>query len=309
MPKLYSFDFKKSVINSYLNLHYSVHSVLQIFHISKSTLFNWVNLYRNNLFSPVQNIRSFYNSKFSAIKSFVQTYVLKRKNFKMFLLKRYIFSHFKCNVSSSSIYSILKQFKITHKKFSKHINKNNSKSKLTDFFKQIKSIDSSKIISIDESSFDVFISPSYGWQRKGQKLYKYFKYSQRKRITLTLAVTNKRIIGFNIIDGSSNLSNFISFLSSFLPFYKNYTLLMDNVNFHHSKSVTNYVNNSKNSILYNVPYNPETNPIEFVFKIIKDFVKTNMLSVKTNIKNLILKSFKFVTSDKLNNIFNRSLNL
>ena len=98
MPKLYSFDFKKSVINSYLNLHFSVHFILQIFHISKSTLFNWVKLYRMDLFSPIQNIRSFYVTKFSNIKSFVKSYVLKHKFFKISLLKRSIFSHFKFNV-------------------------------------------------------------------------------------------------------------------------------------------------------------------------------------------------------------------
>jgi len=84
---------------------------------------------------------------------------------------------------------------------------------------------------------------------------------------------------------------------------------MDNVNFHHSKSVVDLVNNSHNNILYNLPYNPQTNPVEFVFKIIKNFVKTNMFSVKSNIKSLILKSFDFITSQKLTNIFNHSLNL
>lgn len=309
MPKLYSFDFKQSVINSYINMNFSVQITLQIFHISKSTLFNWIKLYRSNLLLPVQNIRSTYLSKLSQIKSFLKSYVFKRKNFNVKILKLVVYAKFKIHISTSSIYSILQKLNITRKKFSKHIVKQNTKSTVNKFLKHVKSINPTKIISIDESSFDIFISPSYGWSLKGTKVLKNFKYSQRKRLTLTLAVTNNEIIGYNIINGSSNLSNFVTFLSSFLPSVQNHTLLMDNVNFHHSKSVTNLVNLSSNSILYNVPYNPQTNPIEFVFKIIKDFVKSKMVSVKTNIKKLICKSFKLVTSQKLKNIFNYSFKM
>lgn len=309
MPKLYSFDFKQSVINSYINMNFSVVFTLQIFSISKSTLFNWIKLYRSDLLLPVQNVRSTYSSKLTQINSFLKSYVLKRKIFNVKTLKLIVYTNFKIHISTSSIYSILHKLNVTYKKFSKHIVKQNIKSTVNKFLKHVKSIDPTKIISIDESSFDIFISPSYGWSVKGKKVFKHFKYSQRKRITLTLAVTNNKIIAYNIIDGSSNLSNFSLFLSSFLPTITNYTLLMDNVNFHHSKSVINLVHTSSNSILYNVPYNPQTNPIECVFKIIKDFVKSKMVSVKTNIKKLICKSFKLVTPQKLKNIFNYSFKI
>jgi transposase len=43
---------------------------------------------------------------------------------------------------------------------------------------------------------------------------------------------------------------------------------MDNVRFHHSKIVKG-VKETRNKILYNIAYNPDTNPIENCFSIIK----------------------------------------
>ena len=83
---------------------------------------------------------------------------------------------------------------------------------------------------------------------------------------------------------------------------------MDNVRFHHSKNVVDLVNSTSNSILYNVPYNPDTNPIEFVFSIIKNFVRKSMANSNNSLDKSILDSFKLVTSDKLKNIFSHSLN-
>lgn len=106
-------------------------------------------------------------------------------------------------------------------------------------------------------------------------------------------------MGFNIVDGSSNGDKFLSFLKTdILPKIKNKTILMDNVSFHHKKEVIDTISNSGNNILYNVAYNPDTNPVENCFSVSKNFVKKREPS--------IIKSLNLLTSNKLFNMFKNS---
>ena len=66
----------------------------------------------------------------------------------------------------SSIYDIIKAFKITRKKIKKRIvlkDMNYIKEKIIEFKKKVKNIPKDSIISIDESSFDTHLTPLYGW--------------------------------------------------------------------------------------------------------------------------------------------------
>ena len=84
---------------------------------------------------------------------------------------------------------------------------------------------------------------------------------------------------------------------------------MDNARIHHSKIVKDTVNESTNKILYNVPYNPETNPIEFVFSILKNEIRKKAPSTIPQIQKVINVALKKITKDKLKNIYNHSLHI
>jgi hypothetical protein len=74
----------------------------------------------------------------------------------------------------SSIYDIIKAFKITRKKIKKRIvlkDMNYIKEKIIEFKKKVKNIPKDSIISIDESSFDTHLTPLYGWSVAKQRGY------------------------------------------------------------------------------------------------------------------------------------------
>ena len=52
---------------------------------------------------------------------------------------------------------------------------------------------------------------------------------------------------------------------------------MNNATIHKTKKFIEYCKEDKVNILYNVPYNPESNPIEMIFCPIKKFIKSNNL--------------------------------
>jgi transposase len=227
-------------------------------------------------------------------------------------LRKCIFRIFSVHVSKSSVYRILKNNNITNKKISHKINPKNvdNITKVKTLLENISCYKSDKIISIDESSFDTHMRPLFGWSKKGTSIKKSIFTPQRHRKTLTLGVSGKKIIGYSLVNGSSNNLIFENFLKEqILPKVKNSVILMDNVSFHHSKNVVNCINSTSNKILYNVPYNPETNPIEFVFSIIKNFVRKTEPSSIINLEKSIIKSFDLVTPKKLKHIFNHSINV
>ena len=307
MPKIISNDLKISVINFYNSEFFNINNLFLIFNISKSSLYNWL----NNDIKPLSNIRSKYKSYITDdIKNYIIIYVTKKCSFEMKNLRKSITKIFNVSVSKSSVYRILKENNITNKKINqKIIPKNtNLKNKTKIFLKNINQNPIHKIISIDESSFDTHMSSRYGWSKKGTSIKKRISIPKRKRKTLTLAVSNKKIIGYSLVDGSSNKIIFEKFMKEqVLPKVDNNIILMDNVSFHHSKSVVDCINSTSNKIIYNIPYNPDTNPVEFVFSIIKNFVRKKEPNTLTNLEKCIIKSFKLVSINKLTNIFNHSL--
>ena len=85
---------------------------------------------------------------------------------------------------------------------------------------------------------------------------------------------------------------------------------MDNARIHHAILVKEYMENENkynNKIIYNIPYNPETNPIELIFSNVKRYFRKYNKNGISNIEKLIDKSFKKITSKSIENSFIKSL--
>jgi len=76
----------------------------------------------------------------------------------------------------------------------------------------------------------------------------------------------------------------------------NFVYLMDNARIHHSRLLKEYKNEKDLKIIYNVPYNPNTNPIEHVFSTIKkdivDYDTKTIPKLKIIINNILLITLK-----------------
>ena len=84
---------------------------------------------------------------------------------------------------------------------------------------------------------------------------------------------------------------------------------MDNVKFHHSKIVKDLISKTTNKEIYNVAYNPDTNPIEFCFSLIKNIVSKKNITNDKQLENEIIKSLKTLTVSKLEAFFKHSLDI
>lgn len=298
------------VVNSYTDKkHGEKSTVKKIYNVSNGSLYNWVNKKRF-----IKEDKDKKPLKYTPeIKCFIRNYVIRRINFDMRKLIKSIKSRYKIDAKKSSIYNIIKKFKITRKRIrSKFIygNKNKLRKKKQEFKKIIRGMDKDNIISIDETDINTHMKSIYGWSYKGNKI---FIENNRliRRYSLICAISNKRIITYEVKKGSINGVDFLNFIKNLINEneYKNKILLMDNARIHHTQDVKNIIRNSNNRILYNVPYCPEYNPIEKVFSKFKEEIRKRTNEIKEErLQIKIKKSLNKITKNNLINFYKSSLN-
>lgn len=250
------------------------------------------------------------------VKNYIVKYVTTKKIFDHRKLKLRIHKRFNISISKSSIYNVLKSSKITRKKiYNKQIltciDKRNDQIKL--FKEQINNAlnESSmdNIVSLDETSVDSHISASYGWSESGTKIENIIRH-KRVRYTTILAVSCKKIIHKQIIMGSATGEIFFDFIKKLikkLDDKKNNYVLLDNARIHHYKKIKEYIESKPRiKFIYNIPYTPQTNPIERVFSSVKHYLRKRNVN-NNNIIDEINKSLKFVNSNILQKYFKKSL--
>ncbi len=144
------------------------------------------------------------------------------------------------------------------------------------FFNKIKKYNINNIISIDETSIKSAMVKEYCRTIKGKRCY--FKTTDNKvfrKYTLLMAISTKGVVAYKFYEkGGSNKDRFLEFLqNNILSKMKNKLLLFDNARSHIAKSVLESIKNSGNDYLLNIPYHPQTNPIESFFSELKHYIK------------------------------------
>ena len=165
------------------------------------------------------------------------------------------------------------------------------------------------IISIDESSIDSHIGNDKGWSKFGSKVTK-IKNFPRVRYSLVLAICNKKVIHYEIIKNSVNGEIFLNFIKNLLKkllIDNTYHIILDNAKIHHYGKLLKYINKQRNiEIIYNIPYTPETNPIEHVFSDIKKYIRNESIN-NSNIIAKIRNSINTIKKKNLQSYFIKSL--
>lgn len=302
----YSVDLKLRVVNAYNNKTHNVTDICRTFSVSKSSVYNWINLYKNNkLTSKCEYIKPTSKIHNENIRNIILSHIQSFPNFIYVDLITLIRTSINIKISKSTLFSIIHDLNLT-KKVTKTKKVYGSVDKLKikkeSLKKEIKCISNNKIISIDEVSFDTNICHNYAWSLKGIKIVKTIG-ATYKRLTMICAISNKKILHYKIVNNSANSEIFLDFLKH-IPNIKNKYLFLDNACIHHSKIVSAYVKEKNIHLLFNVPYCPEYNPIEIMFSKLKQCVKnlnnnSNLPDLKTNIIN----SLKYITPNNLHNFF------
>ena len=205
MTNYYSYDLKEKIIELY-NKSYSVKQLVELFNISKSSIYSWIknnNLPKNK--TKFIKINSLFHNHLIRIN--IKFYILKYPNFNYHKLIQYVKRKTTFIVSKSTLYNIIHSlnFKKKNIKFQKFYGRNiNNRTKLSNIRKIIKNTNVDNIISIDEVSFDTNIINKSCWTNKLKKYKKIC--ATYKRYTIICAINNKKILHYKIIKNSSKSS-------------------------------------------------------------------------------------------------------
>jgi len=136
------------------------------------------------------------------------------------------------------------------------------------------------IISIEETGFkgDIFIKKK--WSKEGIVQTSYSS-SFGENLSLKLAISQERVIGFTARDGPSNTFSFCCFMQKLVHYlnthlqYQNRRkiYLMDNASFDCSEIASGLIQQLGIEVLCNASYTPQLNPIDKSFHKLKSRVR------------------------------------
>jgi transposase len=330
----YNYSYIKSVIktyNYYKSFNIPIKDISYIEDtISSSTLYKWLKLYRNcpEINQPDKkpfNIEHKYKTNNKKINGDIQQFIIYCVTNDPLIASKDIQkkikeTHFTVDFSVNHISRILRDMNFTHKKVQKtNIYVTGEKFKLNkEILKQkIGNKNNRDIICVDETNIWFNDKINYGRSKANTKCTVHLKSRNKKEIyTLISAINNEQTVAETLIRGSCNTELFTKFITdSVLPnMKKNQKILMDNARIHRSHHFwdTMLINDiTEDKFIYNVPYSPKYNPIEFSFnkkkKLIKQkvnnldglvtFLKSYNLEIKKTYDNYYKKSFDHLFDD------------
>ena len=293
---MYTEEVKKLCIQLYNKIK-SLRKVEYLTNISKSTISRWKsnkenkNKCENKNKVPliIDSIRLIYKMNIYFTVNDVIDYVKKKLNI---------------NVSYNLVRNLLlKDMNLSYKKckYANYINEHKLQMKTVEFHHLfITNYNKNLVVSIDEIGFSTRMNPLYSWSTKGKTKYIKNKICsvKNRNTSVCSCITSNGDIKYELSNKPFNRGSFLSFLQS-LDFPKGTILLIDNVSFHHSKMVKEYITEKGWISLYTPPYSPWFNPIENIFGIIKNQYRKN--------KNII-SSFLYVNRTHIIKTINSTVN-
>jgi hypothetical protein len=128
------------------------------------------------------------------------------------------------------------------------------------------SIDSGRMVFVDECSTNTSLAPLYGWARKGERVRQEVSRNWGKNVTLLSSIGKKMGMGASlVVEGSTNTKVvFETYLREVLlpTLEEGQVVVMDNLSSHKGQRVRKLIEGEGCELIYLPSYSPELNPIE-----------------------------------------------
>jgi transposase len=126
---------------------------------------------------------------------------------------------------------------------------------------------------LDESGFNLHTTSNYGYSPKNVPAKLVVPANRGRNISLLMIISNVQILHYKLIVGSYNSTLLMEFLEECFErriISSSKIILMDNVKFHKTLEVKNFLLSKSIIFDYLPPYSPSLNPIEEVFSCLKN---------------------------------------
>lgn len=183
-----------------------------------------------------------------------------------------IATHF--GVSIGCISMALKRLKITRKKKSTLYKERDEEKRLV-FIEIVEQLDKDKLVYIDESGVDSYVSRESGWAKRGKEVFGDVSGKRYARESFVAGILGKKVISPMCYTGTMATSLFNLWVKDFLlpSLGSGFTIIMDNATFHKSDKTKKLIIESGNKLFFLATYSPDLNPIEKFWANLKKAIR------------------------------------
>ena len=288
----------KETIKKLRKCNISYKKLSDIFNCTIKTIWNWINQ-KFTVYNKRGRKSKINNEIGNEIINFIENKVTITQNDIINLL----YEKYNIKINQSNISRFLKKNNISRKKITK---KYSEKKDISDWIESFKNIDKDLLMSMDECAFLMNETPRYGYSRRNKRAIISEPGNKGKRYTLVLCVSNKKensFVKYTLFEGSLKSFSFCDFISDI---DRKNIILLDNASCHKNKMVNNLIEKPK--LYYLPPYQPELNPTEHCFSVIKNYVRNKKPRNFEDLKNSIDIAIKKLCCDnKVYNMFKHCL--
>ena len=172
----------------------------------------------------------------------------------------------KVNPSVNTVGRWVRGMGYTRKKVKKTISQSPNPNIVNTFCDTYSSLGDDDIVCIDEAGFYVGDHRRYGYSKRGQNIKVSASSTlRRSRFTLVMAITRTGILHYKVLHGSCKKADFVDFVKALPDSVRGKTLVMDNLNSHHSIETRDAATSKECKLLFVPPYSPRYNAIEYAF--------------------------------------------
>ena len=110
-----------------------------------------------------------------------------------------------------------------------------------------------------------------------------------------MALNRNNIVDYIVKKGSIDQNIFDNFIRKIDKDRNKYAILMDNARIHHSKKCKQTYEENNIDIIFNIPYNSDTNPIEYLINKIKAHYKRTISNNIDDMNKNLEESIKLIS--------------
>lgn len=164
------------------------------------------------------------------------------------------------------------------------------KAKRADFIDSVESIDSDKLIFLDESGANLGMSTDYARAEGGQRAIMPKPFNTGEKFSIIGAIALTGIVAMMYIASAVNTAIFKTFAERLLipKLRSGQFVIFDNVSFHKSKEIIDLIEATGARVVFLPPYSPDLSPIEKMWSKLKEILKRKKPRAKADFHNAIL---------------------
>ena len=267
---MYPLIFRDRAVACHMNGILSLRRTCTAMGVAKSTLCRWM---------KQRPVRRAHRST-AALDAMIQAHLTQNPFATLEQLKRAV--RHAASVSRTAVHQAVRRLGYSRKKAQRVVTYPTKEGDQDRFLEQMRGLPIEDLVSVDEAAVYVEDSPRYGYARRGTRLKVRMRRgsSQRRKVTLLLAIGVGGVLAWHTLPGAANGAEFAAFIES-IPGLERKRVIMDNVSFHKTARVTNALRARGAEAFFIPPYSPECNPVEMAFSSIKSRYRVAWDATKT----------------------------